>query len=183
MWIGTRSIAQETPAMNHPITKAGSVAMLFGFSGLNSLSMPGVLLASFLFPGEGESDAIPLYAAGAKYYLSDGLALRALVGFTTKTSGADTLGSGKTTGTMFGIGAGIEMHTHAVYAVSPYFGAQVSFASGSSTNTRTIVEKAGGGKPRTLAATTTETKFSASGFGIGVLAGFDWYVFNAIAIG
>ena len=181
-WIGSTSIAQETPAINHPITRSGSLAMEFGFGGLSSMSMPGVLLATFLFPGEGTSDGIPLYAAGIKYYLSDQLALRALVGFSTKTSGADSIGSGKTTGTFYGIAAGIELHTHPVYAVSPYFGAQVSFASGSSSNTKTFVEKAGG-KTSTLAGTTTDTKLSASGFGVGVMAGFDWYVFNAVAIG
>ncbi|MFI5264020.1 MAG: hypothetical protein ACHQM6_05860 [Candidatus Kapaibacterium sp.] len=181
-WICNVSIAQETTEGRHPITKSGSLALEFDFGGLNSMSMPGVLIASFLFPGEGTTDAIPLYGAGVKYYLSDGLALRGMVGFSTNTSGADSLSSGKITGTMYGIGAGIEMHTHPVYAVSPYFGAQVIFASGSSETSKTIVEKAGG-KASTQATTTTDTKLAATGFGVGIMAGFDWYVFDAVAIG
>lgn len=181
-WVSTLSIAQETESINHPITKSGSLAMEFGFGGLSSMSMPGILLADFLFPGEGTPDAIPLYAAGAKYYISDELALRVMLGFSTESSGADTLSTGTTTGTFYGIAAGVEMHTHPVYAISPYFGAQVGFASGSSSTTRSVVAKAGG-KSGTLATTTTEMKLSAGGFGVGVVAGFDWYVFNAIAIG
>jgi hypothetical protein len=181
-WISSKSIAQETSTGNHPITTARSIALEFDFGGLNTLSMPGVLIASFLFPGEGTSDAIPLYGAGIKYYLSDGLALRGMVGFSTNTSGVDTLSPGKTTGTFYGIGVGIEMHTHPVYAVSPYFGAQVIYASGSSENSKPLGEKAGG-KSSILATTTTDTKRSATGFGVGVMAGFDWYVFDAVAIG
>jgi hypothetical protein len=107
-----------------------------------------------------------------------------MVGVSTNTSGADTLPKGKTTGTFFGIGAGIEMHTHPVYAVSPYFGGEVMYASGSSDNTKPLSGgKAGGKSNSTLAATTTETKLSANAFAVAVMAGFDWYVFSSVALG
>lgn len=182
-WISNVSIAQETSTVNNPITKSGTMAMEFSFGGLNSMSFPGELIASFLFPGEGTTDAKYLYGAGAKYYVSDGLALRAILGFSTNTSGADSLTSGKTTGTLFGIVVGAEMHTHSVYAISPYFGAQIVFASGSSDNTKSVGSTPGKGTPTIQAATTTETKYSATGFGVGVVAGFDWYVLKSIALG
>ncbi|MDP4219717.1 MAG: hypothetical protein Q8916_10655 [Bacteroidota bacterium] len=183
-WIASASIAQEAPVSNQPITKAGSLAMEFGFGGLSSMSIPGVLIANLLFPGEGTVDAVPVYAAGAKYYLSDGLALRAMLGFSTHTSGADSIGNGKVTGTTYGVVVGVEMHTHSVYAISPYFGAEVGYAGGSSTTTKLITDKSivktG---PLAATSTTTETKLSASGFAVAVLAGFDWYVFHAVALG
>lgn len=180
--VASAAIAQEKDDENHPITSKGSVAMLFQFGGLSSMQFAAVHLGSVAYPGEGESDAIIVYAAGMKYFLSDDLALRALLGFSTHTSGADSIGNGKTTETIFGIGVGVEMHTHAYHAVSPYFGAQVGFASASSDNTKNFVE---GPVKQTgpLATTTTETKRSASGLNIGVLVGFDWYVMSSIAIG
>ena len=56
--------------------------------------------------------------------------------------------------------------------VSPYFGAQVSFAGLSESNSQTPT----GGK-------NTETKSSGTAIGIGAVAGFDWYITNGIAIG
>ncbi|MFI5264019.1 MAG: hypothetical protein ACHQM6_05855, partial [Candidatus Kapaibacterium sp.] len=155
------SFAQDDANMAHPNTKAGSAAWMFSFGGLSTLG-----LNSFAINNNFTSGGVA--AAGWKYYLSDDMALRALLGFTTGSSGADTLPGGHNSATAFGIGVGIELHTHAVYSTSPYFGAQVSFGMGS--NDQTF--KAG-----------TETKTSGSSFGIGVLAGFDWYFTKGIAVG
>jgi hypothetical protein len=162
--ITTASYAQDDANMPRPNTKAGSAAWMFEFGGLSSLGMTG-----FALPGS------TMEAAGWKWYFADDMALRALLGFSTKSSGADSLTGGHTTATGFGIGVGVEMHTHPVYSTSPYFGAQISFADGSNDNTAKTTEG--------NFSTTSENKTSSSTFGIGVLAGFDWYFTRGIAIG
>lgn len=178
--------AQERDNTHKPITSKGSMALVFDFGGLDMLDMRAISLASILYPGEGEADAVVVYGAGMKYYLADDFALRALLGFSTKSSGdPDPTKSpaGKTTTTTLGIGVGAEMHTHAVYAISPYFGAQLSFGMASSDHTQDIVDAPHGKSDQVLATTTNETKYSGSVIGIGVLAGFDWYVFDGVALG
>ncbi len=156
------SRAQDEANIIRPSTKSGSAAWIFSFGGLANLGMTGVPIAD------------GVVGAGMKYYLSDDLALRAILGLSTTSSGdADLTKSptGKNSSFGFGIGVGIEMHTRAVYSISPYFGAQLNFATSSSTNSSTT------------AGTTTETKTSSSGLGIGVMAGFDYYFTHAIAVG
>jgi len=162
------SFAQDDANMAHPNTKAGSAAWMFEVAGLGAFGMNG-----FTIPDN--STVLPVMAAGWKWYFSDDMALRAMLGFNTSSSGDEDptkSSTGKTTTTAFGIGVGVEMHTHPVYSTSPYFGAQLTFGSGSSDNK---VTPSGG--------TTSETKSSASSFGIGVLAGFDWYFTRGIAVG
>ena len=128
-FVASASMAQEPENIIRPSTKSGSAAMYFSFGGLGTLGMQGVQFNPLLFPGESTSDAVFVYGAGIKYYLSDDLALRAILGFSTSSNGdADPTKSqsGKTSTTQFGIGAGIEMHTNAVYSISPYFGAQIA---------------------------------------------------------
>jgi len=169
------SFAQDNDNYPKPITKSGSAAWMFTISGLGPFGMSGLDFAEFQVPQSGETPAkFIVFGAGGKWYFVDNMALRAMLGFTTSTDGdTDPTKSpgGKTTTTIFGIAAGIEMHTHPVYSSSPYFGAQISFASGGSDN------------QITTSGTTTETKSSGTAFGIGVLAGFDWYFTNAIAVG
>lgn len=158
----TASYAQEDANMPRPNTKAGSAAWLFTIQGLAPIGLNGFNLGT---------SAFPVIAAGWKWYFSDDMALRALLGFSIHNQGDPDPAkspSGKTSTTSVGIGVGVEMHTHAVYSTSPYIGAQISFATGNSDNTIT------GG---------TENKNSGSALGIGVLAGFDWYFTRGIAIG
>jgi hypothetical protein len=162
----TASFAQDDANMPHPNTKAGSAAWLFTINGLGNFGLGGFTIGPA---------AAPVMAAGWKWYFADDMALRALLGFNTTSSGDEDptkSPNGKNSSTAFGIGVGVEMHTHAVYSTSPYFGAQLTFAS-SSTDKK--ITPTGG--------TTTETKTSASTFGLGVLAGFDWYFTRGIAIG
>jgi hypothetical protein len=175
--ITTASYAQEDANMARPNTKAGSAAWMFELAGLGSFGMSGFPIstgASSISPAPGS-----VIAAGWKWYFADDMAIRALLGFATSSSGADSINNPTASqhyhnsGTAFGIAAGIEMHTHAVYSTSPYFGAQISFATGS--NDQTI------NKNQDQAF--TEVKTSATSFGIGVLAGFDWYFTRGIAIG
>jgi len=173
--IANISYAQNEASMPRPITKAGSAAWMFSVSGLGPFGMSGMELATFEVPQNGEtSPNFVVFGAGGKWYFADDMAIRAMLGFTTSSEGdPDPTKSpdGKTTTTIFGVAAGIEMHTHPVYSTSPYFGAQISFASGSGTN------------QITQSGTTVEDKSSGTAFGVGVLAGFDWYFTNAIAVG
>lgn len=164
--ITSASFAQEDANMAHPNTKAGSAAWLFTINGLGNFGLAGFGIAS------GATSVVP--AAGWKWYFSDDMALRALLGFgTTSTGEADVTKSpgGKTSTTAYGIGVGVELHTHAVYSTSPYFGAQLSFGGAGATNTQTS------------GSVTAETKNSSTSLGIGVLAGFDWYFTKGLAVG
>ena len=154
--IATASFAQDEANMARPNTKAGSAAWIFEFGGLASLGMNGLSIAGTTAP-----------AAGWKWYFSDDMALRALLGFSTTSKGDKDSVGGKHSSTGFGIAVGVEMHTHPVYSTSPYFGAQISFGQGSSSTT----------------VKTIESKTSSSVFGVGVVAGFDWYFTRGIAVG
>jgi hypothetical protein len=164
------SRAQDDDKIIRPSTKAGSAAWEFSFAGLSTLGMASMPIASV---NEGGTP-VGVVGAGYKYYLSDDMALRAMLGFSTSSDGDEDVtksASGKTTNTSYGIAVGVEMHTHAVYSTSPYFGAQLAFGGASTDNKRTS-----GGN-------TTENKGSGTTFGIGVLAGFDWYFTHGLAVG
>ena len=155
------SFAQDDANIIRPSTKQGSAAWMFEFGGLSSLGMSSMPISGTI-AGNGANVA----GAGFKTYLSDDLALRAILGLSIASSGDADKGTALSS-TAFGVAVGVEMHTHAVYSTSPYFGAQLAFGSSSSTS------KTG----------SAETKNSGSTFGIGVLAGFDWYFTHAIAVG
>ncbi len=163
----SRAQGGEDNSIIRPSTKAGSAAWVFAFQGLSTLGMPAMNIGDPVTVGP---SMVQVAGAGYKYYLSDDLALRAILGFGTSSNG-DAEKGGKNTYTNYGVAVGIEMHTRAVYSTSPYFGAQLSYAGGSSKN-----EVTSGG-------TTTETSYSGSSFGIGVLAGFDWYFTHGLAVG
>jgi hypothetical protein len=163
--ITSASYAQDDANMARPNTKAGSAAWMFSFGGLSTLGLNTFNVANN-FGG--------VAAAGWKWYFADDMALRALLGFSTASSGADSIGPNfHNSSTAIGIAVGVEMHTHPVYSTSPYFGAQISFGTGS--NDQTI--------NKSVDNTFTEVKTSGTAFGIGVLAGFDWYFTKGIAVG
>ena len=107
-----------------------------------------------------------------KYFLSDDMALRVLIGLTNSSSGADSIAPGKQATTDIGIGAGIEMHFRPLYSTSPYVGGQVTFNSNSTTTTT----KDALGKDN-------DAKVSGTTLGVGVFAGFDWFFTRGIALG
>src|SRR5579883_209741 len=170
------SRAQDEEKWIRPSTKSGSAAWEFSFGGLSTLGMAAVPIVTVNTPlASGSSQANSIVGAGYKYYFSDDMALRAMLGFMTSSSGdADPTKSadGKNTSTNYGIAVGVEMHTHAVYSTSPYFGAQIAFGGASWDNQ----------KQETTGGATTETKGSGTTFGIGVLAGFDWYFTRGMAV-
>jgi hypothetical protein len=167
-----QSRAQDNDNVIRPNTKAGSAGWVFSFGGLGTFGLTQMPIGgSLTLPSGSSSSSVGVFGAGYKYYLSDDMALRAILGFNTSSSGDEAKG-GKSSNTSYGIAAGIEMHTHAVYSTSPYFGAQISFAGASNDFKSTP----SGGQ-------TSENKNSGTALGIEVLAGFDWYFTRGIAVG
>jgi outer membrane protein W len=156
--LATASFAQDDAP--RPITKSGSAAWMFSINGLGTFGVGGSSI------GTGDSDN-PVLAAGFKTYISDDMAIRAMIGFSTSSSGEKETGSGAHSSTALGIAAGIEMHTGPLYAISPYFGGQISYGMYSNTNETT--------------SNTLEESYGQ--LGLAVLAGFDWYFTKGIFLG
>ncbi|HET6402033.1 MAG TPA: hypothetical protein VFH95_11620 [Candidatus Kapabacteria bacterium] len=157
--IARTSLAQTTDnGVIQPLTAQGSAAFIFNLAGVGTFGFQG--------PSIG-----PLTSGvGAKYYISDDLALRILAGLNTTSGSPDVPDStsAKQSSTDFGIGVGIEKHFRPLYSTSPYVGAQVSFGSSSTDN----------GQSGEL-----EEKTSSSTFNVGLLAGFDWFMTKGMALG
>src|SRR5205823_490096 len=105
------------------------------------------------------------------WFVADELALRGLLGLRSTSSGSEANADGKTTSTLFGFSGGIEMHS-TLYAISMYFGGQVFYSQVAIKNTK----NSGGSEVQT-------NKAYGNAYGIGILAGFDWYFTYGIAIG
>jgi outer membrane protein W len=160
--VARTSFAQEDNII-HPITKQGSMAMIFELAGIGTFGFTG--------PGIMGYNAMP--AVGAKYFISDDMALFVLAGLTTSSGNDSTPStvSAKQSSTAFGIAAGFQMHTRPLYSTSPYWGAMVSFGSYSADN---------GG---TSGTDGTDEKRSSSAFGVAALAGFDWFFTHGLSLG
>jgi len=119
------------------------------------------------------------FGVGGKYFLADGFALRAGVSFNSR-SYADSLSS-----TGFGINVGFESHCRPLYAISPYWGASIGFDHGKITDTTagTIILASKKSGVNSQATNPVVSTTSSSGFGVSVLAGFDWFIFKNIALG
>jgi hypothetical protein len=164
--------AQEKEEMNRPITTKGSAAFMFTIVGLAPFNVSGPGIGSpLVIDSAGEPIQVPLTGAGFKYFFADDMALRIGLGFNTFSNGADSLAGGANTTTAFGIAVGFEDHPRALYTTSPYFGGQVSYSHGSTENKKIISSK------------DYTTKNSANSISVGALAGFDWFIARAVAIG
>ena len=165
------------PPVSLPETKSGSLAFLFSFGGLSSFGISGFPIVTFDINAEGQS--LPngiVNAGGGKWFFSDGMALRGLLGFHIDSKGdpdpaKQKDGSGKTSSTIWGIAIGAEIHSDALYSVSPYTGGQIIFGGASIDNQKSVTGKI------------VENKATISYFGVGPLIGFDWYFTRGIAIG
>lgn len=141
-----------------PLTAQGSAAFIFDLAGIGTFGFGG--------PSIGPLSS----GVGMKYYISDDLALRVLAGLST-TSGNSAnpdSASAKPSTTNFGIGVGVEKHFRPLYSTSPYVGAQISFGDASDDNGQ---------------SGNAEVKHSSSSFNVGVLAGFDWFMTQGMALG
>jgi hypothetical protein len=160
--VARTSFAQDDNIV-HPITNQGSMAMIFELAGIGTFEFTG--------PGILGYNAMP--AVGAKYFISDDMALFLLAGLST-SSGSDSTAStvsAKQSSTAFGIAAGFQMHTRPLYSTSPYWGAMVSFGSSSTDN---------GG---TSGTDGSDFKTSSSAFGVAAIAGFDWFFTHGLCLG
>jgi hypothetical protein len=156
--LSTATYAQDKDDIIRPITKGGSAAMMFTLSGIGTFGISGPVVGG----------------VGMKYFLSDDMALRVLIGLSNSTNGADSIAPGKVAATDIGVGAGIEMHFRPLYSTSPYVGGQITFNSSSKTTTNwdTPVTKKD-----------VDVKESGTTLGVGVFAGFDWFFTRGIALG
>ncbi len=134
--------APSVQAQSLNVAKQGDKAVLFNFTGLSTLSLNA-------YQG----------GIGGKYFISDGLAVRAMLLFgldnrTTNSSPqfTDDLLS-------LGIGGGLEYHLPLASRISPYLGGVFSFLTSAET-----VNPGG-------------TKISSTSFGLGGIGGIE-YFFN-----
>ncbi|HET7152128.1 MAG TPA: hypothetical protein VFJ29_00025 [Candidatus Kapabacteria bacterium] len=163
---------------NAPITNSGASNLMFTFGGLSSLAV-----GSFMNPNNtnggagGTATLIPTYGVGYRYFLSNNMDLRATLGIvlnnTTTKAQASGFSDGTDDKTAFGIGAGIEWHMTPLASVSPYWGAEVGFLTGSDNQTFTA--------PSGVSAGTQ--KNSGSTLGISVHAGAEWFFNQAMSLG
>jgi hypothetical protein len=144
--------AQTEADIIRPLTKQGSAAMMFTLGGIGTFGIGG--------PSVG-----PVGGAGMKYFFSDDMALRVLIG---------TQNTGKEVSTNLGIGAGVEWHFRPLYSTTPYVGAQLTFATQSRTNTTGF---------GTTAKPDVDVKNSQTDIGVGLFAGFDWFFTRGLALG
>ena len=130
----------------------------------------------------------------ARYFLADDMALRLNLGITTSSSSSDyaenstdtaEIGTLDRSSSTFKIGVGIEKHFAGTTRLSPYVGAAISFSTSSNSADETNVAQ----DPFTLqygyaqGVTTTVDGPSSTTFGIGILAGADYYFVDHIYLG
>ncbi len=157
--VARTSLAQDADNIIHPITKQGSMAMIFELAGIGTFGFSGPGILGLNTP-----------AVGGKYFISDDMALFVLAGLNT-SSGSDSTPSttsAKQSLTQFGIAAGFQMHCRPLYSTSPYWGAMVSFSS-------TSYDDGASGD--------ADEKSSGTTFGVAAIAGFDWFFTRGLSLG
>jgi len=137
-----------------PKSKAGDKAWLFSFNGLSTL-------------GAGSYGG----GVGAKYYFQDDMALRFGLGF--NYGGSTVKGTGgnpdvKSSNTSFSLMPALTYTFASAGSVSSYVGGQVGLSMTSNTS----------GDDGTNKVVTSTTSF-----GIGALAGFEWFCYDGISLG
>jgi len=132
----------------------------------------------------------------ARYFLQDDMALRLNLGVTTNSTSQDysenntdtaEIGTFETSSSKFKIGVGIEKHFAGTERLSPYVGANINFTTGSESSTETNVVydpfQTNPGYVYTAGRTSEVDGPSSTTFGIGILAGADYYFVNHVYIG
>ena len=150
--------APQAKSQQLKVAAKGEKALLFNFTGLSTISLTE-------YQG----------GIGGKYFLSDGMAVRAMLLFgIDNTTAKGTAGFTDATDnkTAFGIGGGLEYHLHTGSNVSPYLGGAISFTSGS--------ETAKGSVP--VGSSAGENKSSSTTFGLGALAGVEYFFNQSISL-
>jgi hypothetical protein len=158
---------------------AGSKAILFSFSGLS-------VLAANAYDVKDVGAGI-----GAKYYLTDPLALRASLIFATASQNVPAQASpgtdGSNSGTMFGLTAGAEYHL-LKGRVSPFVGGALGFSTTSTTKKSMV---AGTGPQTTIENDATTPPLSLGGytftpglaFQVAGIGGIEFFITQDISLG
>lgn len=144
-----------------PEVAAGAKSLVFAYTPFQSNIEP-------IFVGSVDAtDPTDLLGAGFRYFVGERLALGVGVNFGSANLKDDATGDELST-TTIGLAVELNYHLPSLYAVSPYVGGHVDYASLSAKLT-----PAGG----------TETKGSANGFGAAVQLGFDWFFTEGLSLG
>jgi hypothetical protein len=154
-----------------PITKSGSAAFIFSMSGFDNFGLGG---PAFAVPGDSGTGYI--FHAGAKSFIADDLAIRAMLSFSSYNNGDD---NEVEKSSEIGIAVGIEKHLPAISSISPYIGGEIGFVSTSIESAHDINVE--GANPSQQPQ--GNYKLSGTGIVINAIAGFDWFLFKGIAIG
>ena len=151
-----------------PITKAGNTALMFDLGGLAALSANN-------YQG----------GLGAKYYISNGFAVRIGLGFnsssTTTKNPADPvpatqLSESKYSALSFTVAPGIQYNVASSAAVVAYVGAQVAFTMGKQ-------ERDGNANSFNVGFTKdNKYKESTSTFGAAAFVGVEWFAWDNISL-
>lgn len=143
-------------------TGAGAKALIFQFSGLSDLGLSG-------WQG----------GVGARYYLSDDLAIRPGVDFSlgsSKVKGTSGSTDDKESDVTLGANVAIEMHRAGPKSISPYLGAGAGFSTSKHTEEPSHASSPSSGT--LLKSTTVGTAFAAF-----VMAGFEWGFSESLTLG
>ncbi len=137
---------------SQPLTvgSQGSKAVLFNFSGLSNLALTG-------YQG----------GIGGKYYISNDLALRALLLFGINNATTNTAPQSTDDKLSFGIGGGLEYHLALNSNVSPYVGGAITFTDNSESFEGPVTPK----------STTTSVAVA-----IGAIGGVEYYFNQNISL-
>ena len=149
-----------------PITKSGTMALLFDLGGLANLS-------AGTYQG----------GLGFKYFIGNNMAIRAGLGFSTTSATvknptsptpAGQLDESKLSDMSFSIVPGFQYYLLQTGPLAGYAGAQISFKSTSRTREGSATDAEGFAKDHKFTKSTTE-------FGLSVFGGFEWFPWSNIS--
>lgn len=130
------------------------------------------------FDVNGGPDA-PVYSISARQFISDNLALLAGVGFSSSSDLTDTTGSSQS---FYSVSVGVQKHWP-LYTHNTSFYGQFAIGYGGGSSTTTQTPDGISDIQNQQAVTDSQTKHSFSVFSAGLAAGFDWYIWDGIALG
>jgi hypothetical protein len=184
--LASASYAQDNDIIR-PITQSGSAAFVFSLNGLGDFNIAGPIVGGTSLPDNIPASGTPtetqegnlvVPGVGAKFFVSENTAIRLALAFRAFENGKEELGSnvtggpGKVQRNTTGINLGGEYHFRPLYSTSPYIGALISFV----TDNHKRVYNPVGGQNQTW-------NFKSTSFGVGAVAGFNWFFTRGIAVG
>jgi len=160
------------------LTSAGDKALLFQFNGLANLGTGSFLSSPNMTVGP---VAIPVFnAIGVKYYFSDGFAGHAalLLGYNSETEKAAVGGFSDRKESSMGLGLEFGIQSNIVKSgpFVGFIGAVAGFAFVNGT-----LEPMVASPPPSGSATKNDASITA--FGVGGLAGFEYFIYDRISLG